>query len=40
MSAGKGLRDFTAIDRAALQRQRTAQLVALLGHLELLPRRS
>jgi 3-hydroxybutyryl-CoA dehydrogenase len=39
MSAGKGLRDFTTIDRAALQRQRTAQLVALLGHLELLPRR-
>jgi 3-hydroxybutyryl-CoA dehydrogenase len=39
MSAGEGFRDFTAIDRAEFQRERTEQLVALLGHLELLPRR-
>jgi hypothetical protein len=40
MSAGEGLRDFGAIDRAEFQRERTEQLVALLRHLDLLPRRS
>lgn len=40
MSAGEGFRDFTAVDRAQFQRERTEQLVALLRHLDLLPRRS
>jgi 3-hydroxybutyryl-CoA dehydrogenase len=40
MSAGEGLRDFGAIDRAEFQRARTEQLVALLRHLDLLPRRT
>ncbi len=39
MSAGEGLRDFTAVNRAQLQKERTEQLVALLRHLDLLPRR-
>jgi 3-hydroxybutyryl-CoA dehydrogenase len=40
MSAGEGLRDFAAIDRPEFQRQRTEELVALLRHLDLLPRRA
>ena len=40
MSAGEGLRDFGPVDRAEYQRERTKQLVALLRHLDLLPRRS
>lgn len=38
MHAGRGVRDFSTIDRAAFQRERTGELVALLRLLDLLPK--
>jgi len=40
LDAGRGLRDFSTIDARELRHRRTAELVALLRHLELLPRPS